>query len=70
MNWAASNLADRKELGGAVQNERLVTRKEQGQGSCTGKKSRLVIARLFSLQSMTEVCQADYLTNINQAIPH
>lgn len=31
MNWAACNLADRKEIHGAVLNERLMGRREQGQ---------------------------------------
>lgn len=31
MNWTASDLADRKEIHGAVLNERLTGRREQGQ---------------------------------------
>ena len=34
------------------------------------QKSRLVIAKLFSLQGMTEVYEADCLTLVNQAVPH
>ena len=36
MNQAASNLEDRKELCGAVQNERLTGKSDQEQGSYTG----------------------------------
>ena len=60
MNWAASDLVDRKELRGAVQNERLIGRREQGQGSCTRQKNRLVMAMVY---------QAHYLTSADQVIP-
>lgn len=38
MNWAACNLADRKEIHGAVLNERLMGRREQGQEAVQAKK--------------------------------
>lgn len=37
-NQAAANLADRKELPGDVQNDRLIGGREQGRGSHTRQK--------------------------------
>ena len=52
---AASNRADRKELQGAVQNERLTGRKGWEQGSYTRQKSGLVIAKLLSFRGWWQV---------------
>ena len=51
MNLAASNLADRKELQKAVQNERLsMPEGSRNKGSYTRQKSRLVTAKLLSFR--------------------
>ena len=50
MNQAPSNLADSKELGGAIQKERLLGRRELEQGYYTRLKRRLFITRLPSFK--------------------
>ena len=52
MNQWAFHLADRKELQGAVQSERLVGRRAQEQGNYKRPRSRLVIARLLSFRGL------------------
>lgn len=53
-----------KELRGSVQNNRLISRKEQEQGRFPRQKSRWAIAKFLSCNY-----QADYLTSADQAIP-
>lgn len=69
MNQAASHLADRKVLPGTVQNERLIGRKEQEQGSYTMQNRGLIIARLFSFRGWQGSNRADCLRSAGQVIP-
>lgn len=64
MNWAASNLANRKEIQRAVQNERLLKADRVGKES---QKSRLFEARSLFL-GKAGVGQADCLTRAGQEI--
>lgn len=50
MNLALVKLADKKEFRGAVQNKRLIDKREQEQGSYTWPKNRLVMMRLLSFR--------------------
>ena len=62
MNWRASHLADRKLLWGAVQNERLIGRKEQDK-EVIPAKSGLAVARSLTFSG----CQMS-ITSADQVI--
>lgn len=62
MNLAASHLADRKDLRGAVQNERLLLAEE---GRDKEKADHLTF-----LWAMEGFCDMDHLTTADQGIPH
>ena len=68
MNQAASRLADRKELQGAVQNERLSGAQGSGSMEVILAESGLAVARSFSLEDV-RVCQSDCLTTAEQVMP-
>lgn len=60
MNWAACNLADRKEFQGAVQNRRLLWAEERGTRKLTaGKNVGWLLQDYFPLRK--RIYQADDL---------
>ena len=68
MNEAASNLADRKELQEAVQNERLLQAEGSGNKEVTPCPKRAGCGKVTSLQGTAGVYQADDLTGAPQVI--
>ena len=68
MNWAASHLADKREIQGAVWNERFYRQKGIGQGSYTNKKWT-GYGKVIFLERMAVVCQVGDLTSADQVIP-
>lgn len=48
MNWLTSRLADKKELQGSVQNETIISRREQEQGSYTRERGWVTVGPLSS----------------------
>lgn len=69
MNWEASNLADRKELRGTIQNERLLLAEGNRKKEVIPDKIADWYASLLSHIGDGRELWADYLTNVDQAMP-
>lgn len=68
MNWAASDLADRRELQVTGQDERLLQPEGEAQGSYTGHTRGSVIARLLSFRGWQGL-SGDHLPSVDQVVP-